>query len=150
MAQLQAALLHLLCVLSYLPSLPDVTSSSLAHHLYHAQETAINIGYACSLITDDMTQFQVGSQKLEASRTFCTLASCLLTALPMHHLLRTYVHTYVHTRIHMPTYIVPGAGQVTGFSPDVEALEAQHRHQEATELAAKRIDSQLARAKVGG
>jgi hypothetical protein len=28
------------------------------------QETAINIGYACSLITDEMTQFQVGRPTL--------------------------------------------------------------------------------------
>lgn len=32
------------------------------------QETAINIGYACSLITDDMTQFQLtgSSEEVEA------------------------------------------------------------------------------------
>ena len=30
------------------------------------QETAINIGYACSLITDEMTQFQVGGRRAGA------------------------------------------------------------------------------------
>jgi hypothetical protein len=32
------------------------------------QETAINIGYACSLITDDMTQFQMQGACLETDR----------------------------------------------------------------------------------
>ncbi len=45
------------------------------------QETAINIGYACSLITDDMTQFQMQGaclevDKLEAEgRVSCALGS---------------------------------------------------------------------------
>lgn len=32
------------------------------------QETAINIGYACSLITDDMTQFQMQGACLETDK----------------------------------------------------------------------------------
>jgi hypothetical protein len=32
------------------------------------QETAINIGYACSLITDDMTQFQMQGSCLEVDK----------------------------------------------------------------------------------
>jgi hypothetical protein len=32
------------------------------------QETAINIGYACSLITDDMTQFQMQGACLEVDK----------------------------------------------------------------------------------
>eukprot|EP00879_Flechtneria_rotunda_P010836 GHRR01011325.1.p1 GENE.GHRR01011325.1~~GHRR01011325.1.p1 ORF type:complete len:1369 (+),score=416.83 GHRR01011325.1:1346-5452(+) len=53
-------------------------------------ETAINIGYACSLITDDMTQFQL-----------------------------------------------------TGSSAEVEQLEAESRMEEATQLSAQRLESQL-------
>lgn len=32
------------------------------------QETAINIGYACSLITDDMTQFQMQGACVEVDK----------------------------------------------------------------------------------
>jgi hypothetical protein len=32
------------------------------------QETAINIGYACSLITDDMTQFQMQGTCVEVDK----------------------------------------------------------------------------------
>ncbi|KAF6253363.1 hypothetical protein COO60DRAFT_1547131 [Scenedesmus sp. NREL 46B-D3] len=53
-------------------------------------ETAINIGYACSLITDEMTQFQL-----------------------------------------------------TGSCADVDALEAEGRLEEATQLSVERLESQL-------
>jgi hypothetical protein len=56
------------------------------------QETAINIGYACSLITDEMTQFQV-----------------------------------------------------TGYSPEVELLEAEGRMEEALLLAGSHVRSELER-----
>lgn len=36
--------------------------------VFALQETAINIGYACSLITDDMTQFQMQGACLETDR----------------------------------------------------------------------------------
>lgn len=40
----------------------------LINHACVSQETAINIGYACSLITDDMTQFQMQGACLEVDK----------------------------------------------------------------------------------
>lgn len=53
-------------------ALPSPSLFRLAYRLlllpFYLQETAINIGYACSLITDDMTQFQMQGACLETDK----------------------------------------------------------------------------------